>query len=154
MRIAEASSEIAAPIELVWRVMLDVDKYGEWNPFLHRIEAAEAPRAGSEILLHVKWEGGGGASSRERITRLEAPAGGAATLEYVFEGLLHAVGAVNGTRVQSLRQNDAGHTSYHTREVFSGWLQMFLPLKKVQAGFEAHARSLKARAEALAASGA
>jgi hypothetical protein len=150
MRIAEASAEIAAPIGLVWQVMLDVDKYGEWNPFLHHIDAKEPPRVGSEIILHVKWEQGGGASSRERITRLDGPAQGSATLEYVFEGLLYRIGAVRGTRSQSLRQIAAG-TTYHTREEFGGWLQMFLPLKKVQAGFEAHAKSLKARAEKLAA---
>jgi uncharacterized protein YndB with AHSA1/START domain len=152
MKVAEAEIEIAAPIELVWSVMLDVAKYGEWNPFLHQIDCKETPRAGSELMLHVKWEGGGGASSKERITKLDGPANGTATLEYIFEGFLATIGAVRGTRVQRLRQNAAG-TIYHTREEFGGWLQMFLPLKSVQKGFEAHARSLKSRAEQLAAGG-
>jgi hypothetical protein len=104
---------------------------------------------GSELRLHVKWEKGGGATSKERITRLDGPKDGVATLEYIFLGPLHAMGAVRGTRRQQLRQNAAG-TTYHTREEFSGWLRMFLPLAKVRAGFEAHARSLKARAESLA----
>jgi hypothetical protein len=148
MSVAEAQIEIAAPIDLVWSVMIDVGKYGEWNPFLHQIDCREAPRVGSEILLHVKWEGGGGASSRERITRLDAPANGSATLEYIFEGLLARIGAVRGTRVQSL-QKSAGGTIYHTREEFGGWLRDFLPLAKVQKGFEIHAKSLKSRAEQL-----
>ena len=96
MPIAEASIEIAAPIERVWSVMVDVARYGEWNPFLHRIDAREPPRAGSELILHVKWSSGGGATSRERITRLEAPAGGRALLEYEFLGVLHTIGAVRG----------------------------------------------------------
>jgi len=148
MKIAEASSQIAAPIELVWSVMLDVARYGEWNPFLFRIDGA-APRVGGELLLHVKWARGGGAKSRERITKLEPPTGGKARFEYDFVGPLSTMGAIKATRAQTLETRD-GKTHYHTVETFGGWLQLALPLTDVQAGFEIHAQALKTRSESLA----
>jgi hypothetical protein len=152
-RKAEARSEIAAPIDLVWSVMLDVAKYGEWNPFLVRIDAAGKTRVGTELRLEVKWVRGGGAKSKERITRLEPPSAGRATLEYVFLGPLAATGAVRASRLQTLEQAAGGPTVYHTYEEFGGWLAFALPLADVQAGFEAHARALKDRAERLASGG-
>ena len=147
MRKAEARVEIAAPIDRVWQVMLDVGRYGEWNPFLVRIDTGEAARVGTELKLQVKWARGGGARSKERITRLEPPSAGKATLEYVFLGPLAALRAVKASRLQTLSQEGGGPTVYHTYEEFGGWLAFALPLADVQAGFEAHARALKARAE-------
>jgi hypothetical protein len=153
VRKAEARAEIAAPIELVWSVMLDVERYGEWNPFLVRIDADGAARVGTELRLQVKWARGGGARSKERITRLEPPSSGRAVLEYVFLGPLAATAAVRASRLQTLEQPAGGPTTYHTYEEFGGWLAFALPLADVQAGFEAHARALKARAESLASGG-
>jgi hypothetical protein len=144
MLTAEASVEIAAPIERVWQIMLDTARYGEWNPFVVRIEG-EA-RMGGELMLHVRWPSGGGAKSPERITQLEPPASGRAMLVYRFEGLLASIGAVSGDRVQSL-EAVGDRTRYFTREEFRGWLSWALPLAKVQAGFDAHAASLKSHAE-------
>jgi len=141
---AEAAIEIAAPIERVWRVMLATDRYGEWNPFVVRVEGE--PRLGGRLTLHVRWHSGGGARSGEIVTQLDPPADGRATLAYRFTGLLATLGAVAATRVQSLYA-DGPRTRYHTREEFRGWLAWALPLAKVQAGFDAHARALKARAE-------
>lgn len=144
MIAAEAEIEIAAPIEKVWRVMLATERYGEWNPFVVRVDG-EA-KLGGRLRLHVRWHSGGGARSDELVTRLEPPRDGRATLAYRFTGLLASLGAVAATRVQSL-QSEGKSTRYHTREEFRGWLSWALPLAKVQAGFDAHARALKARAE-------
>jgi len=144
MVAAETSVEIAAPIERVWQIMLDTARYGEWNPFLVRVDGE--PRLDGELLLHVRWPSGGGARSAELVTQLDPPANGRATLTYRFTGLLASIGAVGATRVQSL-EADGARTRYYTREEFRGWLTWALPLAKVQAGFEAHAASLKRHAE-------
>jgi len=142
---ATANAEIEAPIEKVWQVMLDVQRYGEWNPFIVKVDADGPVRVGGRFVLHVRWPGGG-ARSAAQVTRLDGPSAGRASWSYVVTGLLSTIGAVRATRVQSLESVGA-KTRYSTREDFSGWLTFALPIKKVQAGFDAHAAALKKRAE-------
>src|SRR5262249_26042341 len=70
---AEAEIAIEAPIELVWRVMLDLGAYARWNPFIVRIDppGAGPARVGDDLVLHVRWRSGLAVRTRERITRLE-----------------------------------------------------------------------------------
>jgi hypothetical protein len=143
---ATANAEIEAPLEKVWQVMLDVQRYGEWNPFIVKVDADGPVRVGGRFVLHVRWPGGGGATSGEQVTRLDGPSAGRASWSYVFTGLLSLIGAVRAIRVQSLETVGA-KTRYSTREDFSGWLTFALPIKKVQAGFDLHAAALKKRAE-------
>lgn len=154
---AECSIEIAAPIEVAWGVMMDLARYGEWNPFIVAVDHPSGEvGVGSRLKLHVKWLDGGGVSSGELITRIETPAstrGATAALEYDFTGPLAALGLVTATRVQSLTALTPTSVRYDSREVFRGLLCRFIPLRKVQAGFTAHANALKARAESLARSG-
>ena len=96
-------------------------------------------------MLHVRWPGGGARSS-EQVTRLDGPSAGRASWSYGATGLLSTIGAVRSTRVQSLESVGA-KTRYSTRDDFSGWLTFALPIKKIQAGFDAHAAALKKRAE-------
>ena len=49
--ICSDTFEIDAPIELVWDVLMDVARYGEWNPFT-RCEGADL-KVGSPIHLDV-----------------------------------------------------------------------------------------------------
>ncbi|PCC68392.1 Polyketide cyclase / dehydrase and lipid transport [Nannocystis exedens] len=149
---AEASIDIDAPPARVWTVMLDLDRYHEWNPFIVAIDHAGPPALGSAMRLHVRWNDGTGARSGEQITALVAPDGERpGRLAYRFTGLLPTLGLVRATRVQQVAPLPAGRTRYFTREEFTGLLTRFLPLAKVQDGFDRHARALKARAEALAA---
>ena len=39
---ADVAIDIHAPAEEVWQTMVDFERYGEWNPFLVRIETAKA----------------------------------------------------------------------------------------------------------------
>jgi hypothetical protein len=151
MPTAESSIEIAAPVDLVWQVMIDVDRYREWNPFIVSIDSDGKITVGSSMTLHVRWEGGGGASSGERVTRMDAPIGGKGAFEYSFTGWMHTLAMVRATRVQTVEELAPRSTRYHTRESFGGWLAGAIPLKKVQRGFELHAQALKTRAESLAA---
>ena len=134
MPTVTANAEIEASIEKVWQIMLDVQRYGEWNPFIVKVDADGPVRVGGRLVLHVRWPGGGWRSA------------GRASCSYVPTGPLSTIGAVRGSRVQSLEAVGA-KTRYSTREDFSGWLTFAVPIKKVQAGFEAHAAALKKRAE-------
>ncbi|GAB2971065.1 SRPBCC domain-containing protein [Nocardioides montaniterrae] len=150
-----ARVEIDAPIEVVWRVMLDTATYAEWNPFVVRAETAQPPAVGNPITLHVRWANGRGATSPERITALDAPApdgSGAvsALMSYVYEGWPSRLGLVRGVRHQRLTQRGGGPTTYDTVEEFSGPLVPLAGPGRVADGFRRHAEALKLRAESLA----
>ena len=155
MALAQAEATIDAPVDLVWSVMLDLPAYGEWNPFIVRADRSGGaePAVGDDLRLHVKWRRGGGATSSERISRLEPPrADGDTTralLEYEYLGLVARLRLVNGFRQQSLEQRAGGPTVYRTTEDFSG-LAARVVVPMVQDGFARHAAALKARAESLA----
>jgi hypothetical protein len=153
---AEHSVSIDAPIEVVWSVMTDLPRYGEWNPFLVSITPRDgaALRVGSAVSLHVRWSDGGQERTVEVVTRLEPPGEGAprrAAMEYRYTGWLPRLHLVEGSRLQTLEQAPGGLTVYRTHEAFRGLLARAVPLAKVQDGFERHALALAARAEALAA---
>jgi len=150
-----ASAEIDAPLDLVWDVMLDTPAYGQWNPFLFRLECPPSPDVGDAIVLHVRWADGSTTRSPERITVVERPATDPdgvrrATLAYVYEGIPAKLGLVRGTRYQRLTQAPDGPTTYATVEVFSGPLVRFAGPGRVAEGFARHAAGLRARAEELA----
>jgi hypothetical protein len=150
-RWAEASASIEAPIEVVWAVVLDLDAYPSWNPFVVRIDGPVGRPAavGDELVLHVRWASGRGVTTRERITRLDPPADGRATLEYEFGGPLAALGLVRGRRLQELEGGPGERTRYRTAERLHGLLAFAAPIGRVQDGFERHAAALAARAEAV-----
>lgn len=150
-----ASIEIDAPLDVVWQVMLDTARYGEWNPFVVRAETAQPPAVGNPITLHVRWRGGKGTRSPERISAIEQPATAAdgtttACLSYVFEGWPAKLGLVRGTRHQRLSQRPGEATTYDTVEEFSGPLVKLAGPGRVADGFRRHAAALKQRAESLA----
>jgi hypothetical protein len=148
-----AHVEIDAPLAVVWEVMLDTERYGEWNPFVVRAETPQPPAAGSPIVLHVRWASGGKARSPERITAIEPPSTDPATCEttallsYEYEGLPARLGLVRGTRHQRLRQVPGGPTSYDTVELFRGPLVRLAGPARVADGFRRHAAALRTRAE-------
>src|SRR5262245_53095997 len=133
---AEFSIAIDAPIETVWRVMTDLARYSEWNPFVVKIDGPL--EVGGALKLEVQWESGGGASTVEVVTRLDAPSGGRAAMEYVFTGWLPRLALVRGSRLQALEQEPGKPTVYTTTEHFSGLLAGAIPLKKVRRGFQQH----------------
>jgi uncharacterized protein YndB with AHSA1/START domain len=158
-RAAEAAIDIDAPIETVWRVMLDLHAYPEWNPFIVRVLRAPASiEVGSRFELCVRWADGGEARSAEIVTCADAPAASepgrrTARFAYRFTGPLHSLHLVRAVRVQDLEQLPGQPTRYHTREEFHGLFKAALPMRNIQDGFERHARALKARAESFAGSG-
>ena len=153
-RHPSASISIDAALEVAWAVMLDTERYAEWNPFVERVECPVPPSVGDPIVLHVRWATGGTTRSPERISAIEPPSteGDVTTarLSYVYEGLPARLGLVRGTRHQRLRQEAGGPTTYDTVEEFTGPLVRLAGPGRVAEGFRRHAAGLKQRAEELA----
>lgn len=148
-----AQIEIDAPLAVVWDVMTDTGRYGEWNPFVERAETAQPAAVGNPIVLHVVWANGSRTRSPERITALDGPTTDSATgtttalMSYVYEGLPSRLGLVKGVRHQRLTQRPGGPTTYETVEEFRGPLVRLAGPGRVADGFRRHAEGLKQRAE-------
>ena len=152
-----ASVEIDAPLDTVWSVMTDTERYSEWNPFVVAVECDGPPAVGKPVRLHVEFAGGKRVVSPERITALDPPydAGATrrATLAYVYEGWPARLGLVRGTRWQRLSQAPGGQTRYETVEEFSGPLVPLAGPGRVEDGFRRHAEALRRRSETLGRAG-
>lgn len=135
--------DIHAPAEAVWDILVDVEKYGEWNPFSTRVETTL--EVGSPVDLYVDM-GLFKIRQPELIQAVEAP-------------VLLAWGMTMGApfllftrREQRLEVLDEARCRYHTSDAFSGLLA---PLVAglfghiIRRGFNDVARALKARAEAV-----
>src|SRR4051794_9052316 len=158
-----ASVDIDAPLEVVWAVMLDTARYGEWNPFVRRADCRTPPQVGDPIRLHVTFAKGDGTDgtdgkqvvSPERISCVvppyEEPDGTErAELAYDYEGLPAKLHLVRGRRWQRLSRRPGGPTRYETVEEFSGPLVRLAGPARVEEGFRRHAEALRRRAEATA----
>jgi len=133
--------EIDAPIERVWEILRDFDRYGEWNPFTPRVETTL--ELGEPIHLYVRLVG------RRLLHRVE----------YVTRNQPHALGwemkagagfLLHAERVQTLSRVGEGRTRYVTEDCFSGWLRpLVLGLLggALQRGFDDCALALKKAAE-------
>lgn len=140
MRAIEAEVEIDAPAEVVWEVLVDLDSYAEWNPFV--VEAEGSVARGERLTVRIEPPGSRGATFRpvvlaaERARRFEWL--GRFLLPKVFDGhhqfLIHPLG---GDRVRFVQ-----------REEFSGVLvPVFLDEDATAQGFGAMNEALKQRVE-------
>jgi hypothetical protein len=143
---------IHAPIEKVWEVLTDIEKYSEWNSFIRKVHApVSVPVEGTSIILDVCFYNGVKVKSKEKVSFFEKPTKKegvwVAEWKYDFVGFVHLIGMSRGSRIQKLRQLPDGSTHYFTVESFRGWGIFLVPLKGVQMGFDAQAADLKKRCE-------
>lgn len=136
-----AEVEIAAPIEQVWAILVDFERYGEWNSFTPR--ARTSLRIGDPIDMHVRLGGPLPLPWRERVTRNEPYTLGW-QLVLVLRRLLVA------ERLQTLTPIDEERTHYCSEDRFDGLLRrpvLALFGGAMTRGFEACARDLRRVAE-------
>ena len=136
-----AEITIDAPIERVWRILRDVHRYGEWNPFTPRVETTL--EVGDPVHLHVRLVGPRLLHRVEYVTR-NAPYTLGWEMKMGTRTLLHA------ERVQVLTAVDEERTHYMTEDTFAGWLRpLVLGLlgKAMERGFTDCAAGLKKASE-------
>lgn len=135
--------DIDAPKTLVWEVLTDFARYGEWNPF---VPVAKCDfRAGGAIEMEVKLRDKP-QFQREWINSVTPGEGFSYSMKAVPLGTLRSL------RVQKLEALGENRTRYTSHFEIAGWLQ---PLVTgifgagMRTGFEGMALGLKRRAEAL-----
>lgn len=132
---------VEAPAETVWRVLIDFDRYGEWNPFTPSVQAAL--RIGGRVDMLVAM-GRFRLAQTETICALEPPTLLAWRTTIGARWLLQAV------REQRLEVLDEARCRYTTSDEFKGVLMPFVILFAggfVRRGFNDVAKALKRRAE-------
>lgn len=142
--LIESKITIHAPIQKVWDVLSNFDKYSQWNPFTPKIEVKN--EIGSTVGLHVRLN----PKSKKTILQKE-------TLLTWEEGKRLEWGITNSwfvrtVRIQSLKIIDENTTEYYTSDAFEGPLTgliLFLYRNKIQIGFDDVCIGLKKQVEGL-----
>ncbi len=135
--------QIDAPIDFVWEVLTDVEKYGEWNPFTS--QARTDFKIGSPAHLLVRmWPGK--FRITERICAFEKPRLLAWSRKFGISWLLFVV------REQRLEPVSDTSCTYHNVDLLNGVLSQFVSLffgGYIRRGFSDVGTALKLRAETL-----
>lgn len=149
--------DIAAPPKVVWEILIDLDHYPEWNPFIVSSSVVDGDAVAQGVRLRNRMEPPGGRAATFSPTVTSADEG--RTFEWL--GRLLLPGLFDGRHRFELEPIDvdgsAGSgTRLHHSEQFRGLL---VPLFRrvldtsTRAGFEALNAALRTRAEARAHTG-
>ncbi|MGW5310810.1 SRPBCC family protein [Nocardia thailandica] len=143
--VIDATVEIDAPADIVWRVLTDFDRYGEWNPFVPECHSTLVPGAPIDMVVHL---GGNTREQREFISTHTPGTEFSYTMKPVPLGTLHSRRSHTVTALSPTR------TRYESRFTLAGWLSPVVSAalgKHLRAGFGAMTAAVGPRAEKLAA---
>jgi hypothetical protein len=146
--VISTTIDIDAGPRAVWDVLIDFPAYGEWNPFMDRIEGT--PDVGSRLRVHLTPPNGRGITFRPRVL-VATP-----ERELRWLGRLGFGGLFDGEHFFVLNGNAHGGTRLTHGEKFSGLLVAAMKGtgRNTDAGFAAFNAALKERVEAPGTGGA
>lgn len=137
--------DVRAPAGLLWEVITDLDRYGEWNPFV--VACSSSLTVGDPIDMKVQIFESFVQSQRETIFEHEPG-------ERLSYGLAPMpLGALASHRSHEVTSRDATSSRYRSHFLLEGWLSpvtQALLGSKLDRGFRAMTRALVSRAELLA----
>ncbi len=141
MQTLHAAIEIDAPATAVWRVVSDLPRYTEWNPFI--VRAAGELHVGTRLDITIAAPGMKPVSFRPLVLDVQPGHLVRWKGEYKIRGLFDGRHALI---VDSLAD---GRSRFTSHEDVSGILLPFAGkvMAASQAGFELMARAVKERAE-------
>jgi hypothetical protein len=140
-RSVRAEIQIAAPIDRVWGILTDLERYSEWNSFTARAESTL--RVGDPIVLYPRLIGNRAYAWTERVSKNEP-------YDLCWDLTLGAPFLLTAERCQTLTAQGEDRTHYVTEDRFEGVLTALVMAtfgSAMQRGFEDCATGLKKRAE-------
>lgn len=142
--VIDATLDIEAPAELVWNVITDFPRYGEWNPFLPACNTTLKP--GDPIDLQVNLFASGPRPQREwMLTHTPGK-------EFSYSMKPAPLGALRSRRSHTVTPLGPGRCRYQSHFEMGGWLQPLvrgLLGSKLEHGFGGMTAGIKSRAELL-----
>jgi hypothetical protein len=141
MRHISVTTEIAAPVEVVWAQLTGTAAFGEWNPFIPELTGELAD--GERLSVRITPPGAKGMTFRPRVTAVEENR----RLEWL--GRMVLPGVFDGRHSFTLVPTDGG-TLLTQEETFTGVLVPLTAstLATTEEGFRQMNEALKARVEA------
>ncbi|HEX6351723.1 SRPBCC domain-containing protein [Actinophytocola sp.] len=137
MRRITVTTEIAAPVEVVWARLTDTASFASWNPFMPSLEGMLA--VGEKLTVRITPPGGKGMTFRPTVTAVEENH----RLEWL--GRFLVPGLFDGRHSFTLEAIEGGTRLTH-EETFTGVLVplMASTLAKTEDGFRAMNEALRA----------
>lgn len=141
--VIEETREIAAPAEVVWEVISDLSRYGEWNPFVSKCESTLQPGDAIDMTVHLMKKP---QQQREWITEYREGRGFSYRMKPV------PASALSSARWHDIAPLDEQRCRYVSHFELRGWL---MPLvrsllgRRLRAGFDGMTAGVAKRAEAL-----
>jgi hypothetical protein len=129
---------INAPVNKVWDVLVDFQKYPEWNPFIKSFEGEI--REGESFKVTIQPPGGKAMTFNPTCLKL------AENQEFRWLGHLFFKGLFDGEHIFELSPFGSGQTKFVQRENFRGILVPFIWNQlepKTKKGFEMMNEKLK-----------
>lgn len=140
---------INAPVDVVWGVLTDFARYGEWNPFCVRCETTLRP--GEPIVMAARLNPSSNATTEAREVVTEVVTG----RFFAYRMKPFPLGGLRSRRTHTLTpQPDGRSTLYASHFELAGWLTSLVTCLHgpgLQAGFGAMAHALQRRCEEVAA---
>lgn len=134
---------INAPAEKVWDILVDLEKYPEWNPFTYKVEGKVA--LGEPVTLYVQMKENDQRVQKEEVCVVNKPNHLAWKMSMISPFILAA------QRDQLIEKIDEQSCTYESIDAFQGLLTPVVMAsfkQHIEAGFNALAKALKERAEA------
>lgn len=136
--------EVAAPVERVWQVIVDLDRYPEWNPFV--VACRSSLRVGEPIDMRVRVVPFFAQPQRETILAHEPG-------RLLCYGLpKRGSGALVSRRCHELEPLGSERTRYVSRFELEGWMEPVVRTllgRQLAGGFAAMSAAIGARVESL-----
>jgi hypothetical protein len=134
--------EINSNPAIIWKLLMDFEKYHEWNPFIKSIKGQAVE--GAKIVVKMEPPGAKGMTFKPKILRINPEK------EFRWLGHLFIKGLFDGEHIFELIVKPDGITTFTQREIFKGIL---VPLFKnmldnnTRKGFELMNQQLKIESE-------
>lgn len=141
--VIDRTLEINAPAEVVWEVITDFPRYGEWNPFILKCESTLKP--GDPIDLRVKLMA---VAQPQREWINEHTPG----KRFGYSMKPMPLGALSSKRTHEVESVAGGRSLYHSHFELNGWLMPVvrgLLGARLQKGFAGMTVGIQSRAEQL-----
>jgi hypothetical protein len=134
--------EISSNPSKIWKLLMNFEKYPEWNPFIKSIRGQAVE--GAKIVVKMEPPGAKGMTFKPKILRINPEK------EFRWLGNLFIKGLFDGEHIFELIVKQDGITTFIQREMFKGIL---VPLFKkmldnnTRKGFELMNQQLKIESE-------
>ncbi|MEU4341663.1 SRPBCC domain-containing protein [Nocardia sp. NPDC023852] len=141
--VIDLAVDINAPTELVWQVITDFPRYGEWNPFVSECHSSLVPGEPIDMLVHLSD------SPRKQREWIRSHTPGH-ELSYSMKPV--PPGALHSLRSHTVTPLADNRTRYESHFELAGWLHpvvVALLGKKLRHGFAGMTDGIQKQAESL-----